>query len=533
MSDVLDVTDGVYEMDSAWRGMVLVDSESTGLVAGAFPVRPPKTWFDDPKLPQLSPLTITADGRVAGHIAAWHTSHIGMAGGIKPPRSKSGYAYFRTGAIECDDGTFVDVGQITLAGGHAPLEASVREAVAHYDNTNSAVMDVAAGEDRHGIWVAGALRPSVTDEQVRAVRASSVSGDWRPINGRLELVAVCSVNCPGFPIPRARVAAGAPIALVAAGVEPLIEKVVSMRADQDIESGIKAGLATFRDRLLRLEDAILADSGGPSPAATEQAQELRMRVHGERLAREEAQIAELRSRVHGVTAQEVQEPEQDREAVITELRRRVRPEVAVDTEADTTWDDGLDIAVPIAAALRARVHGDGDAVPFDRAAPAAQEGLTAGFFHTAAKVFDEALHPRGHDGKFIEKDGFVSGFVTRNGYDTQVNRGRVLGFMPNPEDKAHPLVEVDLGNGRKGIGSSDRLTQVAAPVASLSHVPSDIDIAQKDWKAAQHKLEQINLQNPGSPEAQDAQRASWAAFDKYFKLRSKWLEDNKLKLVAV
>lgn len=376
MSDVLDVTDGVYEMDTAWRGMVMVDSEAAGLLAGAFPVRPPFTWFTDPKLPGLSPLTITADGRVSGHIAAWHTSHIGMAGGIKPPRSKSGYAYFRTGSIECDDGSFVDVGQITLAGGHAPLEASVREAVAHYDNTNSAVMDVAAGEDRHGIWVAGALRPDVTDSQIRAVRASSVSGDWRPINGRLELVAVCSVNCPGFPIPRARVAAGSPIALVAAGVEPLIERVVSMRAEQDIESGIKAGLATFRDRLLRLEDAILADSGGPSPAATEQAQDLRMRVHGERLAREEAQITELRSRVHGVTSQTVEEPVEDKEAVITELRRRVRPEVAVDTAGsaeDTTWDDGLDIAVPIAAALRARVHGD-DAPLADAAALNAAAG---------------------------------------------------------------------------------------------------------------------------------------------------------------
>ncbi len=372
MSDVLDLIDGVYDMDTAWRGMVI--SQEGAMVAGAFPMRPPSTWFADPSLQQLSPLTITADGRVAGHIAAWHTSHIGMAGGVKPPRSKSNYAYFRTGAVECDDGTFVDVGQITLAGGHAPLEASVREAVAHYDNTNSAVMDVAAGEDRHGIWVAGALRPDVTDAQIRAVRASSVSGDWRPINGRLELVAVCSVNCPGFPIPRARVAAGAPIALVAAGVEPIIEEVVRQHAAQDVEAGIKAGLHTFRDRILRLETAILADSSGPSPAATEQAHELRQRVHGARLAQEEAHIIELRSRVHGVVVQEVEDdPKDTADAVITELRRRVRPEtLSIDSEVDTdtTWDDGLDIEVPIAAALRAkvkapliaslreRVHGD-------------------------------------------------------------------------------------------------------------------------------------------------------------------------------
>lgn len=364
---VIDVADGTYDMDTAWRGMVI--SDMSAVVAGAFPVKPPSKWFADPKLSQLSPLTITADGRVSGHIAAWHTSHIGMAGGVKPPRSKSNYAYFRTGTVECDDGSFVDVGQITLAGGHAPLEASVREAVAHYDNTNSAVMDVAAGEDRHGIWVAGALRPDVTDAQIRAVRASSVSGDWRPINGKLELVAVCSVNCPGFPIPRARVAAGAPIALVAAGVEPLIERVVSMRADQDIEAGIKAGLATFRDRILRLEDAVLtADASGPSPAAIEQIEELRKRVHGvvvdtveEETPDEpdiETRIAELRSRVHGVSAPETELQAEERKAVLAELRRRVRPEsLSVDNDVDTTWDDGLDIEVPIAAALRARVHG--------------------------------------------------------------------------------------------------------------------------------------------------------------------------------
>ncbi len=58
-------------------------------------------------------------------------------------------------------------------------------------------------------------------EQVRALRASAPSGDWRPINGALELVAVCQVNVPGFPIARARVASGQVYALVAAGARVL------------------------------------------------------------------------------------------------------------------------------------------------------------------------------------------------------------------------------------------------------------------------------------------------------------------------
>lgn len=361
MSDTMDLVDGVYDMDTAWRGMV--EMSPGGIVAGGFPVKPPAAWFEDPGFTQLTPLTVESSGRVYGHIAAWHTSHIGMAGGIKPPRSKSKYAFFRTGTLETAEGEFVDVGQITLAGGHAPLEASVPQAVAHYDDTNSAVMDVAAGEDKHGIWVAGALRPNVTDEQVRAIRASSVSGDWRPINGRLELVAVCAVNCPGFPIPRARVASGTPIAIVAAGVEPLIERTLQLRAGQDIEEGIRAGLHSFRERITRLEDALLAASG---PLATEEAEALRARVHGQAAASSAStevvdlhmKRAELRSRVHP------QEPVDSASAQAVDSEDNTAPDGAgaieaalADEDADTTWEDGLDISVPIAAALRARVHG--------------------------------------------------------------------------------------------------------------------------------------------------------------------------------
>ena len=338
MTDTLDLVDGVYDFDTEFRGMVQGDLRT--VLAGAFPIKPPADWFDDPRMSELTPLTIDSSGRVHGHIAAWHTNHIGMAGGIKPPRSRSKYAFFRTGTLETAEGKFVDVGQITLAGGHADLNASVPQAVAHYDNTNTAVMDVAAGEDRYGIWVAGALRPSVTEEQLRAVRASSVSGDWRPINGNLELVAVCSVNCPGFPIPRARVAAGTPIALVAAGIEPLIAKSIELRAAQDVEAGIQAGLWSFRERINLIEQAIIA---GAVPLATDAAEQLRSRVHGEKQhddpAEIDARLAELRSRVKGPVAEDFPDAE-----VLTE-----------ELEDDTTWDDGLDIHVPIAAALRTMV----------------------------------------------------------------------------------------------------------------------------------------------------------------------------------
>ena len=285
---VLDLADGIYTAD--WSGMVRMHDQET-LLAAAFPTKPPSGWFTNPKLRSLTPLTIEDDGRVFGHIASWHTSHIGMTGGIKAPKSKSDYAFFATGVMDTEDGKRVNVGQITLTGGHAPLDGKLPDVVAHYDNTKSAVMDVSVGEDKHGIWVAGALRPDIDELRLRAIRASSVSGDWRPINGHLELVAVCAVNVPGFPIPRARVAAGATMALVAAGVEQLVEQAIQDHeheassldgaiesSDEDrpapsdqtdpaapsnghrdlvvVSEDVAAGLLTLDERLTRIESAL-------------------------------------------------------------------------------------------------------------------------------------------------------------------------------------------------------------------------------------------------------------------------------------
>lgn len=215
------LSDGVYV-----EGVNPLDASALvacGLVAGMIPVTPPKEWFDNPKLTKPTALTVTDDGKVYGHIAAWHVDHIGMAFGTKPPRSRSNYAYFHTGVVKTEEGIDVPVGQLTLAGGHASLEASASEAVKHYDDTASAIADVHAGEDAYGIWVSGALRPGTTPEQIRSLRASAPSGDWRPIKGGLELVAVCQVNVPGFPIARARVASGQVMALVAAGASVLAQ----------------------------------------------------------------------------------------------------------------------------------------------------------------------------------------------------------------------------------------------------------------------------------------------------------------------
>lgn len=208
--------DGIYEesVEQELSGTSLVAS---GFLDSEIPMTPPAEWFKDPKLTKPTPITVDPSGRIYGHIAAWHVNHIGMPRSTRPPRSKSKYAYFHTGVVRCDDGTDMPVGQLTLAGGHAPLTANAASAAKHYDDTASAIADVHMGEDDYGIWCAGSVRPDATEMQIRALRASAPSGDWRPINGSLELVAVCQVNVPGFPIARAMVASGKVMALVAAG----------------------------------------------------------------------------------------------------------------------------------------------------------------------------------------------------------------------------------------------------------------------------------------------------------------------------
>ncbi len=208
--------DGVYE-ESMEDFADVEPIMASGFLKSEIPMTPPADWFKDPCLTKPTPLTVDDNGRVYGHIAAWNVNHIGLPRATKPPRSRSKYAYFHTGVLRTDAGSDVPVGQLTLAGGHAPLNADAASAAKHYDDTASAVADIHVGEDQYGIWCAGSLRPNLDEMQIRALRASAPSGDWRPINGSLELVAVCQVNVPGFPTARAMVASGKIMALVAAG----------------------------------------------------------------------------------------------------------------------------------------------------------------------------------------------------------------------------------------------------------------------------------------------------------------------------
>lgn len=176
------------------------------LLASAATTLPPSDWFRQPDLDRLTPITVSDSGRVFGHIAGWSTCHIGLPGCVTAPQSPSGYSYFHVGEQATVDGYTLPVGTLVAGPRHADAQLAFQAAQQHYDDPAAAVARVVAGEDEHGIWVAGWMLPTASSTAVDTFRSSPVSGDWRRVGGALELIAVCSVNAPGFPVPKARVA---------------------------------------------------------------------------------------------------------------------------------------------------------------------------------------------------------------------------------------------------------------------------------------------------------------------------------------
>jgi hypothetical protein len=246
-----------WEEKKARAHATAAESEDFGLTASAAPALPRREWFANPGLGEPTGLTVEDDGRVYGHIALWGTCHIASPEGhgvcTSPPSSPSNYAYFRTGLTRTDKGE-VATGKITMNTLHAGQRLSSTDAIYHYEHTGLAGADVVAGEDSHGIWVAGAARP---DADLVALRAAPVSGDWRKVQGRLELVGALCVNVPGFPVPRTRalVASGGIESLVASG---MVMAPVRTTVDLSDEDSLLALRERFREMDRREAAAALA-----------------------------------------------------------------------------------------------------------------------------------------------------------------------------------------------------------------------------------------------------------------------------------
>ncbi len=187
-------------------GITMSDHEmsmeySTDSEAG-FPIAPPAAWFMDPQLDARTPLVVTEEGQVYGHLAAWNECHRDVTNRecVLAPHSQMDYAPFHLGSVLTDEGETIKVGKIVQDTRHADIRLGYAAAAIHYDNTGDEVAVVRAGEDQYGIWIAGAVVPEAGPRDVAKLRRSPISGDWRAVDGHLELTAALAVNVPAFPV---------------------------------------------------------------------------------------------------------------------------------------------------------------------------------------------------------------------------------------------------------------------------------------------------------------------------------------------
>ena len=192
---------GIQISDQA-MAMAKKGSAAYSMAESPYPIDPPLAWFTNPKLAGKTALTVTPDGQVYGHLAAWGECHrdVTMRECVLAPKSRKDYAPFHLGQVYTAEGDVIQVGKIVMDTRHADISLGYASAALHYDNTGDEVAVVRAGEDQFGIWVAGAVVPEATSQKVAKLRRSPLSGDWRRVDGNLELCAALAVNVPAFPV---------------------------------------------------------------------------------------------------------------------------------------------------------------------------------------------------------------------------------------------------------------------------------------------------------------------------------------------
>lgn len=209
------------------------EASAPALVAALTAAAPtyPDEWFANPQLTEVTPITVTADGRVYGHAAEWGVCHVGIPGMCTTaPQTQIDYAMFHRYVQSTPTG-IVSTGRLTTGHGrvgtgctccpgkddHACDEMTLGQAIDHYDRLKTLAW-IRAGEDEHGIWIAGALAGKLDRDDERVLNRRCVSGDWRDVAGNWELTEVLALAKarPGFPL-SVKLRNGRQTALIAAG----------------------------------------------------------------------------------------------------------------------------------------------------------------------------------------------------------------------------------------------------------------------------------------------------------------------------
>ncbi len=265
-------------------------AEPARVVASASLNSPPRSWFYEPEpeagderlveqfdpdgnyLGLACPLTISDDGQVFGHLAAsWDQCHTGYGSVcVAPPASPTGYTHYHIGERSCDDGSRVPTGPLVVGCDHAAAPMLAAEARDFYAHAGLGWADARCVDGVFAPWVAGALRPGLSEDVITVLRATTLSGDWRRIGGALELIVGLSVDGPGFPVAREALAAsglpqipqvrtrthivdGVQTSLVAATAVSRCKDCAQRRRNETDLDSIRAGFGRMNETLERID----------------------------------------------------------------------------------------------------------------------------------------------------------------------------------------------------------------------------------------------------------------------------------------
>jgi len=234
----------------------LSDDETLVAAVAVFEITdaPPRSWFERPTDVEINgALTVLPSGRIYGRLAPARVRHRAYTHVDRyVPMRNVDYDRFHGGETIVADGGRVSTGVITMNCGHAStlVRLSGEQAMQHYDNTCSVVASARVGEDRDGVWIAGALLPDVTPDQVRRIMSCRLSGDWRAHldrSGWTELVAALLVPVPGFPEARS-----APSVSLTDGVLTAASVPVQVELPEAVPLGDRVTAAASRVRRARV-----------------------------------------------------------------------------------------------------------------------------------------------------------------------------------------------------------------------------------------------------------------------------------------
>jgi 2'-5' RNA ligase len=223
--------DWQYESLTASATVCACAGQDEGSERFGAPLYPEDDWFSVPPPEDLTPLTVLASGQAYFH-ASGNTCHIAIPGTCikaNDPMMDRDFSAFHKGldglsrGILTASGEQIQVGQVTLYGGHADVALSADAARRHYDETRSAILDVRAVWDSRNetLWCCGALRYRATKAEVQELRATGhVSIDYRLLlpdgspglpgqrGAKLRLIALPVIPVGGLPPIKAFAASG-------------------------------------------------------------------------------------------------------------------------------------------------------------------------------------------------------------------------------------------------------------------------------------------------------------------------------------